>query len=224
MSFTYEDKQIDSQYIDKIWHTRTTSKGVYTANLDGNWDIIITKSQYFTNVSVNGIGKEAVQVPYIEGIESIGIALKPGVFLRNHRGKDIADSQHVLVEGNVSYVEIDGQQFEIPNFESAEEFVGLLAASGILLVDTVVSAFLEQDVSGASKRTVRRHVSQVTGLSPNFLSQIERAKYAAKLLQKGVPIAKVAIDAGYSDQAHMTKSVKKIMGSTPAQLSSKSPQ
>lgn len=218
MSFTYEDKQIDSQSIDKIWHTITISDGIYTANLDGNWDIIITKGPHFVSVSVNGIGKEAVSVPYVAGIESIGIALKPGVFLRDHKGKDIVDSQHVLVEGDVSFVDIGSFRFSIPNFDSAEAFIIELAASGVLLTDEIVASLKSQNTKLASKRTMRRHVSETTGLTPHFLNQIERAKYAANLLQQGTSIAQVALDAGYSDQSHMTKSVKKIMGVTPAQL------
>ena len=221
MSFTYEDKQVDSLFIDKIWHTYTTSDGVYTANLDGNWDIIITKSPQFLSVVVNGIGKVAVKVPYVAGIESIGIALKPGVFLRDHKGKDIVDSQRTLAEGKIDYVEIDGKQFAIPDFESAEMFVKELADSGILLVDQIVSAFSEQKSNLSSERTLRRHVSSTTGLTPHFLNQIQKAKFANNLLRKGVPIAQVALEAGYSDQAHMTKSVKKIMGRTPAQISAK---
>lgn len=217
MSFTYEEKQINSLFIDKIWHTLTTSDGVYMADLDGNWDIIITKGTEFVAVSVNGIGTKAAEVPYVAGIESIGIALKPGVFLRDHKGKDIVNSQHILNEGNISYVRISGQKFKIPDFETAEAFVQQLEDSRLLLTDLIVSNFSYKK-GATSSRTLRRHVANTTGLSPHFFDQIQRAQYATDLLKKGIPIAKASSEAGYTDQAHMTKSLKRIIGRTPTQI------
>ncbi len=218
MSFTYEDNQINSLYIDKVWHTYTTSDGIYTAGLDGNWDIIISKGDHWTSVVVNGVGKEAAKVPYVAGIESIGIALKPGVFLQDFKGKDIVDKQYVLIEGDTPYVRIGGKLFKIPGFDGAEAFVDELAESGILLVNTVVSSFAEGNRNKVSDRSLRRHVTQTTGLSPYFFHQIQRAQHATQLLQQGSSIADAAAEAGYSDQAHMTKAVKLIMGRTPAQI------
>lgn len=218
MSFTYEDKQIDSPYVDKIWHTYTTSSGVYTAGLDGNWDIIISRTADSVNVRVNGVGKGAAKVPYTAGIESVGIALKPGVFLRDLKGKDIVDSQHTLTKSDVAYVEIGEHFFKIPDFNSAEAFVDELAAKGVLLVNPVVSSLHTDNPKATSDRSLRRHVTQTTGLSPYFFHQIQRAQQATKLLQQGMPIAQVAIETGYTDQAHMTKAVKHIMGKTPAQI------
>ncbi len=218
MSFTYEDKRIDSLFIDKIWHTCATSDGVYTASLDGNWDIIIIKTPAGTDAFVNGVGKGAVQVPYTKGTEYIGIALKPGVFLRDLKGKDIVNSQHVLSKNGDAYVELGGHPFKIPSFETAEVFVDELAKKGILLVNAVVTSFEEGKTKGFSERSLRRHVAQTTGLSPYFFHQIQRAQHAVQLLQNGMSIAVAAAEAGYTDQAHMTKAVKQLIGRTPAQI------
>lgn len=218
MSYTYEDKHIDSLYVDKIWHTYTTSDGVFTAGLDGNWDIIISRSAKNVHVTVNGVGKHAVEVPYEAGIDSVGIALKPGVFLRDFKGKDIVDSQHTLSRGNTPYVEIGGHLFKVPNFESAEIFVDELIEKGILLINSVVSSLGSGVAKGFSDRSLRRHTQSTTGLSPYFFHQIQRAQQATQLLQQGKPIAQVAAEAGYTDQAHMTKAVKALMGMTPAQI------
>jgi len=224
MSFTYEDKRIDSLYVDKIWHTHTTSEGVYTANVDGNWDIIISRHKGSVSVTVNGIGKEAATVPYTSGIETIGIALKPGVFLRDMKGKDIVETQHILSDGDTSYVKIADYTFLIPSFDSAEAFVNQLIDKGVLGVNAVVSSFSAGGATSTSARTLRRHVSQTTGLSPHFLHQVQRAQHATQLLQQGMSISQAANEAGYTDQAHMTKSVKQLMGRTPAQIIAASKQ
>lgn len=219
MSYTYEDKHPNSLYIDKIWHTYTTSDGVFTAGIDGNWDIIIFKDADDVRVTVNGIGKHAVEVAYRAGVDTVGIALKPGVFLRDFKGKDIVDSQHTLSEGAISYVEIGHRLFKIPDFNSAEAFVQELVEEGILLINSVVSSLDNSNLSvGVSDRSLRRHTMNTTGLSPYFFHQIQRAQRATQLLQQGMPIAQAALEAGYADQAHMTKAVKMLMGLTPAQI------
>jgi len=218
MSFTYEEKRINSLYIDKIWHTYTTSDGIYTAGLDGNWDIIISKTAGSINVTINGIGKRAFQVIYKEGVESVGIALKPGVFVRDIKGKDIVNKQQSFLKHGTNYVKIGENLFKIPDFASAEAFVDELLQKGVLLTNTIISSFNEGNTKGISDRSLRRHVAQRTGLSPYFFHQIQRAQHATQLLQKGVPIIQAAFDAGYTDQAHMTKALKLFIGRTPGQI------
>lgn len=59
-------------------------------------------------VTVNGVGRGAAKVPYTAGIESIGIALKPGVFLRDLKEKEIVDRQHVLGKNGDTQVVSNG--------------------------------------------------------------------------------------------------------------------
>lgn len=54
------------------------------------------------------------------------------------------------------------------------------------------------------------------------MRQIERARYATTLLQQGLSIPDVVYDAGYFDQPHLTRSLKRYIGQTPAQLADRS--
>jgi AraC-like DNA-binding protein len=218
MSFTYEDTSIDSIFIHKIWHTITTGDGVYTASLDGNWDIIISRWDNEVEVTVNGIGTRAVQVPYVAGIESIGIVLKPNVYLQGFSGKDAVEKQHTLVYNATDYVQIRRNIYKIPNFKTAEMFIEELASHGVLMIDPLVSSYINGKLRDTSQRSLRRHTAQTTGLSPYLFQRIRRAQHATQFLQQGMPIAQTAIEAGYTDQAHMTKAVKLLMGRTPAQI------
>ncbi|MGH2484637.1 MAG: hypothetical protein ACRDHE_01365 [Ktedonobacterales bacterium] len=47
---------------------------------------------------------------------------------------------------------------------------------------------------------------------------MERARKATTLLEQGVPIPDVVYKAGYFDQPHMTRSLKRSMGRTPARI------
>ena len=60
---------------------------------------------------------------------------------------------------------------------------------------------------------------RATGTTLATIRQIERARHAANLLRRGVGILDVVHDAGYFDQAHLTRSVKRFIGQTPAQIS-----
>lgn len=61
-------------------------------------------------------------------------------------------------------------------------------------------------------RLFQKHV----GLTPHaYLTQIRIAK-SRQLLKLGAPVAQVALDVGFADQAHFTKRFKQLTGTTPA--------
>jgi AraC-like DNA-binding protein len=61
-------------------------------------------------------------------------------------------------------------------------------------------------------RLFQKHV----GLTPYaYLTQVRIAK-SRQLLRLGEPVAQVALDVGFADQAHFTKRFKQLTGTTPA--------
>jgi methylphosphotriester-DNA--protein-cysteine methyltransferase len=46
--------------------------------------------------------------------------------------------------------------------------------------------------------------------------QIERARHATNLLRDGASILDTVHEAGYFDQAHLTRSLRVLIGETPA--------
>ncbi|MCP4326418.1 MAG: helix-turn-helix transcriptional regulator [Psychromonas sp.] len=70
-----------------------------------------------------------------------------------------------------------------------------------------------------SERTVNRTFSNAVGLSPKQFSSIVRLRRAiVHLNDPNYAISSIAIDCGFSDQAHMTREIKSYMGQTPCQL------
>jgi AraC-like DNA-binding protein len=55
-------------------------------------------------------------------------------------------------------------------------------------------------------------------LTYGALSQIERAQQAMALLEQGVPILDTVEQVGYADQPHLTRSLKRFVGRTPAEI------
>jgi AraC-like DNA-binding protein len=70
--------------------------------------------------------------------------------------------------------------------------------------------------SGVSVFHLIRLFQKHLGLTPYaYLTQVRIAK-SRQLLRLGGPVAQVALDVGFADQAHFTKRFKQLTGTTPA--------
>jgi methylphosphotriester-DNA--protein-cysteine methyltransferase len=115
-------------------------------------------------------------------------------------------------------------QWELPTFANAEGLVSRLARAGVIARNHATDAAVEGDVDWMSRRSVQRHFLRVTGMTFSSYQQIQRARHAAALLMDGQSVLSTAFDAGYFDQAHLTRSVKQLIGMTPAALKGERPQ
>jgi hypothetical protein len=132
----------------------------------------------------------------------------PTALLLNHNSLDLP-----LIADDGFWLE--GAAWEIPTFENAEVFVDRLAQHGAIARDDAVSAAILGDPQALTLRSVQRHFLQATGMSHGLHRQIERARFAVNLLRSGWPILDVVHSAGYSDQPHLTHSLKRLTGQTP---------
>ena len=68
-------------------------------------------------------------------------------------------------------------------------------------------------------RTVHRDITSSTGLSPKQFAMIIQFHRALRLLRNsGLDPACAAAEAGYADQAHMTRIFRQLGGFTPAAM------
>src|SRR5918996_301457 len=80
MSFTYEEKQSSSPYVDIVWRTEDQTDGVYVASADACWDMIFIKHKDGqTKVLLSGPSSQTTQVPYSAGNKNFGVRFKPGI-------------------------------------------------------------------------------------------------------------------------------------------------
>ena len=70
-------------------------------------------------------------------------------------------------------------------------------------------------VAGASRFRIVRSVQRAIGLTPMTYALQLRVYEAKRLIGGGVPLAEAAVAAGFSDQAHMTRRMKRVLGVTP---------
>jgi AraC-like DNA-binding protein len=72
---------------------------------------------------------------------------------------------------------------------------------------------------GWSERTLRRRCHEAFGYGPKTLERILRFQRFLRLLPTGgAPLAALAIDAGYADQAHLAREVRRLSGQSPSKL------
>lgn len=72
---------------------------------------------------------------------------------------------------------------------------------------------------GMSARTLRREIGECVGIAPKSLARIFRFRRALHLQREGtLSLALLAHEAGFSDQAHMTREFRALGGFTPSRL------
>ena len=89
-------------------------------------------------------------------------------------------------------------------------WVVLLSASPIWRIIVALARF-----AGLSAFHLCRVFGETVGMTPHAYQTQVRVRHAKSLLQAGLPIALVAAEAGFYDQAHLTRHFKRIVGLTP---------
>jgi AraC-like DNA-binding protein len=69
---------------------------------------------------------------------------------------------------------------------------------------------------GVSERQLQRRVCDAVGYGPKMLARVLRFRRLQALAP--APLAELALDAGYADQAHMTAEVTRLAGISPVRF------
>jgi hypothetical protein len=208
----------DSPFVEGIWQVQAVSDGCDIVTADVSWDMLIMNQDGRTSVSIWGPMTEMAQIPHRLGQECLGIRFKLGTFMPKLSAEKMLNQGIILPEATGNAFWLDSSTWERPTYENVDTFVAWMARYGLLVRDPLVDAVLEGQPNEMSLRSVQRHFVRTTGLSPSHVRYIERARQAAALLEKGVPILDVVYDLDYSDQSHLTKSLRRLVGQTPAQI------
>lgn len=218
MSAYFESRLSDSPYVEIIWRGHVEQDYAPVCPADSHWNLLFSKQAGRVRVTAEGATSQHVPKTQIEGIEFLVIKFKHGVFMPYLTADCILNGDALLPEANSHTFWLHGASWQVPDFENVEEFVDRLVREEVLTVDPVVHSVLRDQRLDLSARTVRRRFLQSTGLTPTTIQQIERAQKAAALLGQGVPILDAVYEAGYADQPHMTRSLRRFYGFTPAQI------
>jgi AraC-like DNA-binding protein len=216
MSFFAQGRWSDSPYVESIWRGTAQQETSFLCPADGRWNILFTRRDGKVHVSIEGPMTRAIPKTHVEGIEWLAIKFKLGTFLRDVPARSLLDGEALLSLETLHSFLLGGSIFQLPDYENADTFVDWLVRRQVLLFDPVVMAVLADQPHQMPSRTLRHRFLHATGLPQTGIRQIERARSAASLLQQGVSILDVVVQAGYADQPHLTRSLGRFMGQTPA--------
>jgi len=179
----------------------------------------VTRHQGRTSVTLRGPETVATAAACPSEGEWLGIRFTLGTFMPALTPGNLSDRRDVtLPDATTRSFWLNGSAWEYPDFQNAEIFVARLVRQGIIRRDPDVAIALQGEPLPQSVRSTQRHFLRATGLTHRTVRQIERARRAANLLRQGTPILDVVHDAGYFDQAHLTRSLGRLVGQTPVEI------
>jgi len=181
--------------------------------------MVVTHLGGRTTLTVRGPETKATIADCPAEGEWFGVRFKVGTFMPLMRCGDLRDRNDITLPNDTGRsFWLNGSAWDFPNFENAETFVKRLVRRGLIMTDRTVEGSIRGDLQNVTTRTEQRRVLRITGLTRGAIYQIERARRATILLQDGMPILDVVHDAGYYDQPHLTRSLQRFIGQTPAQI------
>jgi len=100
-----------------------------------------------------------------------------------------------------------------PALRRARELLCVTLAGNVTLDELASSA-------GVSRHRISRLFGAAYGMPPHRFQLACRIAAARRMLERGVPVAEVALEAGFVDQSHLHRHFRKTLGMTPARYAS----
>ena len=214
-----EDRPSDSPFVERIWRCHSEGTDPFRSIAASRCELVVSKLEGKVTMTVRGPETRATPQGDCPGDgEWLGILLKLGTFLPHLPTRTLVDTGVDLPAVSQKSFWLNGSVWHIPDYDNADTFVDWLVRQGLLARDPIVDAALHGHAEDRSTSTIQRRFLRATGLTQGAVRQIERARYATQLLQQGVSILDTVLEAGYFDQPHLTRSLKYLIGQTPAQI------
>ena len=216
--FNFDIRPSNSPFIESIWQTQSQGEGAFISTAETHWELVVMKHKGQRTVALRGPETKARYARFPMDAEFFGIVFKHGAFMPHLPVSALANEEVTLPQAMNGAFWLHGAAWELPQFENADVFVTQLVRQELLVHDPVVEAVLGNRPLDMSLRTVQRRFLRATGLTRGTFEQIKRAQQAVALLQKGTAITDTIFQAGYADQPHLTRSLKRFVGHTPGQI------
>jgi AraC-like DNA-binding protein len=207
--FAFDVRGSDAPFVEKIWRTKSVPVELFMSVAVPQWEIVFTTQCGEAWMSIRGPETKASIAAIPQDAEFVGIQFRLGAYMPQFPLDRLVDRQIDLPSAGSRSAWLDSSAWQFPDFENADVFVDKLVREGLLV--------REVDRSSA-ERTAQRRTQRSTGLSRRAIRQIDRAQHAMALIQQDAPLPEVAWRAGYADQAHLTRALKRFVGITPRQL------
>jgi len=209
------------EVVDCLW-VRVTGVGEEVRVLpDGRTDVVWRRGHGTTLV---GPETRATLVSYSDREVLVGIRFLPGA-----GGRVMGVSLDEVRDLRVDVVEVDRAFDAQSDLAPADVVARFLAAAasreGDPIVTEAVAMLAHQDVHrvarelAISERQLRRRFHSAVGYGPKTLARILRFRRFVDGVSRGqTDLAALAFDAGYADQAHLSRETRRLAGLSPLAL------
>ena len=216
-----------SSLVRTCWRVVVEADGTWTTGGAEYWGLAFSRSpdgHHLAQLAGPSLRPRVMDVR--AGEVSWGVDLQPHVFWRGLAKAGTVDALRDLPTERVGdqwWYELGGVRLPVPAALDLDEAVRALSIAGLLVGEPLVARVLAEAHAdgpevGVPERTLRRRFRATTGLRRAQVEQVRRAREAYALLQAGSSLADAAAEADFSDQAHMTRELRRLAGRTPAQL------
>jgi AraC-like DNA-binding protein len=215
----FEDRASDHPFVEKIWRCNSERADRFLSIAANNFEMAITRLGGKSFLTLRGPETAATTMDCPAEGDWVCIRFKAGIFMPRFLPGTLRDHNDVtLPHATAHSFWLNGSALEYPDFGDAETFVKRLAKSGLLARDPSVDDTLQRLPGELSLRSEQRHFLRSTGVTYATFRQIERARCATSLLRDGASILDVVTRVGYFDQAHLTRSLRRFIGESPARI------
>ena len=225
-----------ARYVSQYWLSLDNTSPVYAALPDGCVDLVLEVTQHEHRSWLYGSTTRPTAIACRVGTHYLGIRFHPGqsrhfISSAAHEITDCRADLHTLMrfpsERIAARIATDALFDELdqilarllsraPPVESYVDHVvkHVEARHGVVRIEDVAAHF------GKSRRQMERVFLQTVGVPLKFFCMLSRLRHAADLIvhPSSRSLTAVAHDAGYSDQAHMTRDFSRLAGLSPGQL------
>lgn len=216
-----EERQSDSPFVDLVWRSTSTETMPFTSVAATHWSIVVSKIADTQSITIRGPETTPTIAMSPANSEYMGILFKPGTIMPKFPAIQLKNRQDITLPNcsNQSFW-LNSSNWNLPDYDNVETFVDWLIRDELLYFDDDVARALNDEPTDVSQRTLQRRIKRATGLTRGTFDQIKRARYASQLLINGESLMDVTFKAGYFDQSHLIRSLKRFIGFTPQELAS----
>ena len=206
------------------WQHLTTDASPTTVLPDGCSDLIgHIDARGECSWHISPLGSAALEVPGNVGELWLGYRLQPGVCIQHTALLSAAQALWQQAQRHASasaaHPCIDAA-LETAVLEAIDTHVRLdvRAQEALHTLAHAPSVGQAAKALGVSERSLERMALQSTGQPPRYWRALARIRRAAQALGSSAPLAAIAADHGYADQAHFSRDCLRWLGATPMRL------
>jgi AraC-like DNA-binding protein len=219
MFLHFTERPSDSPLVERMWTSHSDRAGTFLSVSQCHVELVVTRHRGSIFATLRGPETRVSRADCPAEGEWVGIRFSLGTFFPAVLPAQLRDRRDANLPMSTSRTFLlDGSAWEFPTYENADTFVARLVRRGLIARDGDVARAAQGVPPISSTRSVQRRFQQATGLTYRLARQIERARLATTLLMDGLSILDTVDQAGYYDQAHLTRSLKHFIGQTPGEI------